>query len=235
MLRSTRKLQKLVEEWFGAGAARWSRSTRHRRRARLRVASPPTTRTCSSTASTSRPGRRSTTTPTSRCSTARCAAPTRPARPTSRSWRWRRSRPARARRDQTISDPGYFLLGGHRFRDSKPTGHGIVDLKKSHRVVGHLLLHAAYEMGVDKIHDFMKPAGLRPADRHRHPNETPASCRPGLEDLKRLQAEVAAGRDAVDRHRPGLQQLHDAAARAGDRDPGQRRRPRQRTPRSRWP
>ncbi|HMS78706.1 MAG TPA: penicillin-binding transpeptidase domain-containing protein, partial [Burkholderiaceae bacterium] len=29
----------------------------------------------------------------------------------------------------TISDPGYFLLGGHRFRDSKPAGHGSVDLK----------------------------------------------------------------------------------------------------------
>ena len=25
---------------------------------------------------------------------------------------------------QTISDPGYFMFGGHRFRDSRPGGHG---------------------------------------------------------------------------------------------------------------
>src|SRR5690606_38621887 len=26
----------------------------------------------------------------------------------------------------TISDPGYFQLGNHRFRDSRPSGHGTV-------------------------------------------------------------------------------------------------------------
>src|SRR4029079_15696522 len=31
----------------------------------------------------------------------------------------------------TISDPGYFEFGGRRFRDSKPGGHGSVDLYKS--------------------------------------------------------------------------------------------------------
>jgi penicillin-binding protein 2 len=62
---------------------------------------------------------------------------------------------------QTISDPGYFLLGGHRFRDSKPTGHGTVDLKKSIVVSSDTYYYgAAYEMGVDKIHDFMKPWGF---------------------------------------------------------------------------
>ncbi len=62
---------------------------------------------------------------------------------------------------QTISDPGYFLLGGHRFRDSKPTGHGIVDLKKSIVVSSDTYYYsAAYDMGVDKIHDFMKPWGF---------------------------------------------------------------------------
>jgi penicillin-binding protein 2 len=61
----------------------------------------------------------------------------------------------------TISDPGYFLLGGHRFRDSKPTGHGIVDLKKSIVVSSDTYYYgAAYEMGVDRIHDFMKPWGF---------------------------------------------------------------------------
>ena len=32
---------------------------------------------------------------------------------------------------QTISDPGYFMFGGHQFRDSKPGGHGRVDMYKS--------------------------------------------------------------------------------------------------------
>jgi penicillin-binding protein 2 len=32
---------------------------------------------------------------------------------------------------QTINDPGYFNFGGHRFRDDKPGGHGIVDMYKS--------------------------------------------------------------------------------------------------------
>lgn len=62
---------------------------------------------------------------------------------------------------QTISDPGYFLLGGHRFRDSKPSGHGSVDLKKSIVVSSDTYYYgAAFEMGVDKIHDFMKPWGF---------------------------------------------------------------------------
>ena len=62
---------------------------------------------------------------------------------------------------QTISDPGYFLLGGHRFRDSKPTGHGSVDLKKSIVVSSDTYYYsAAYDMGVDRIHDFMKPWGF---------------------------------------------------------------------------
>jgi penicillin-binding protein 2 len=58
----------------------------------------------------------------------------------------------------TINDPGYFLLGGHRFRDSKPSGNGSVDLKKSIVVSSDTYYYsAAYDMGVDKIHDFMKP------------------------------------------------------------------------------
>jgi penicillin-binding protein 2 len=60
-----------------------------------------------------------------------------------------------------INDPGYFLLGSHRFRDSKPTGHGSVDLKKSIVVSSDTYYYsAAYDMGVDRIHDFMKPWGF---------------------------------------------------------------------------
>ncbi len=61
----------------------------------------------------------------------------------------------------TIFDPGYFALGSHRFRDSKPSGHGTVDLKKSIVVSSDTYYYkTAYEMGVDAIHDYMKPLGF---------------------------------------------------------------------------
>ena len=61
----------------------------------------------------------------------------------------------------TIFDPGFFALGNHRFRDSKPSGHGSVDLYKSIVVSSDTYYYgAAYEMGVDFIHDFMKPWGF---------------------------------------------------------------------------
>ncbi len=62
---------------------------------------------------------------------------------------------------ETIFDPGYFALGKHRFRDSKPTGQGHVDLYRSIVVSSDTYYYgAAYEMGVDYIHDFMKPWGF---------------------------------------------------------------------------
>ena len=60
--------------------------------------------------------------------------------------------------EMTISDPGYFLLGGHRFRDSVPSGHGSVNLHKSIVVSSDTYYYKlAYDMGVDAIHDFMVP------------------------------------------------------------------------------
>jgi len=61
----------------------------------------------------------------------------------------------------TIVDPGYFQLGNHRFRDSRPGGHGIVDLRKSIVVSSDTYYYKlAYEIGVDKLHDLMKPWGF---------------------------------------------------------------------------
>ncbi len=61
----------------------------------------------------------------------------------------------------TIVDPGYFQLGNHRFRDSRPEGNGSVDLHKSIVVSSDTYYYkAAYDMGVDAIHDFMKPWGF---------------------------------------------------------------------------
>ena len=62
---------------------------------------------------------------------------------------------------QTISDPGFFMFGNHRFRDDKEGGHGLVDMKKS--IVEscdtyYYLL--ARDMGVDLIHDYMAPLGF---------------------------------------------------------------------------
>ena len=62
---------------------------------------------------------------------------------------------------ETIFDPGYFALGKHRFRDSKPSGQGYVDLYRSIVVSSDTYYYgAAYEMGVDFIHDFMQPWGF---------------------------------------------------------------------------
>ncbi len=62
---------------------------------------------------------------------------------------------------ETIHDPGYFLLGNHRFRDSRPGGHGSVDLRKSIVVSSDTYYYkVAFDMGVDRIHDFMKPWGF---------------------------------------------------------------------------
>jgi len=61
----------------------------------------------------------------------------------------------------TISDPGYFEFGGRRFRDSKPTGHGTVDLYKSIVVSSDVYYYQlANDMGIDAISAFMRQFGL---------------------------------------------------------------------------
>ena len=62
---------------------------------------------------------------------------------------------------QIIFDPGFFMFGNHRFRDDKEGGHGSVDMYKS--IVQscdtyYYLL--ARDMGVDLIHEQMKPFGF---------------------------------------------------------------------------
>lgn len=61
----------------------------------------------------------------------------------------------------TISDPGYFNFGNHRFRDDKEGGHGIVDMYKSIVVSCDTYYYIlANDLGVDTIHDFMAPFGF---------------------------------------------------------------------------
>jgi penicillin-binding protein 2 len=60
-----------------------------------------------------------------------------------------------------ISDPGYFEFGGRRFRDSKPGGHGHVDLYKSIVVSSDVFYYQlANDMGIDAIAAFMKRFGF---------------------------------------------------------------------------
>lgn len=63
--------------------------------------------------------------------------------------------------DDTINDPGYFMFGNHRFRDSNPNGNGIVDLKKSIVVSSDTYYYiVARDMGVDLIHQYISPWGF---------------------------------------------------------------------------
>jgi penicillin-binding protein 2 len=63
--------------------------------------------------------------------------------------------------EQSIADPGYFMLGTHRFRDDKVGGHGVVNMYRS--IVDSCNTYyyvLANDLGVDAIHDFMKPLGF---------------------------------------------------------------------------
>ncbi|KQQ92006.1 penicillin-binding protein 2 [Massilia sp. Leaf139] len=60
-----------------------------------------------------------------------------------------------------IRDPGFFMLGGHRFNDDKPGGHGYVDMYKS--VVESCdtyYYQLGNEMGIDRLSSFMRPFGF---------------------------------------------------------------------------
>jgi penicillin-binding protein 2 len=65
------------------------------------------------------------------------------------------------RPSSTIHDPGYFVFGDRRFRDSKPGGHGVVDLHKSIVVSSDTYYYMlANDMGIEAIAGFMKQLGL---------------------------------------------------------------------------
>lgn len=61
----------------------------------------------------------------------------------------------------TIQDPGYFVLGERRFRDSHPGGHGTVDLRKSIVVSSDVYYYQlAHDMGIEAIAGFMQQFGF---------------------------------------------------------------------------
>ena len=59
-----------------------------------------------------------------------------------------------------VNDPGYFNFGGHRF--GSPEGNiGGVDMRRSIQLSSNIYYYSlANEMGVDLIHDAMKPLGF---------------------------------------------------------------------------
>jgi penicillin-binding protein 2 len=63
----------------------------------------------------------------------------------------------------SISDPGYFVLGGsgHVFRDWKAGGHGVVDMHKAIVESCDTYFYGlAQDLGIDMIHDFISQFGL---------------------------------------------------------------------------
>jgi penicillin-binding protein 2 len=63
--------------------------------------------------------------------------------------------------EQTIFDPGYFMFGGHKFRDDKEGGHGTVDLIRSLVVSCDTYYYMlAADLGVDAIAEHTLPFGF---------------------------------------------------------------------------
>jgi penicillin-binding protein 2 len=62
---------------------------------------------------------------------------------------------------QVIQDPGYFTFGGRQFRDSRPGGHGQVDMHKSIVVSSDVYYYMlANDLGIDAISRFMALFGF---------------------------------------------------------------------------
>jgi len=65
------------------------------------------------------------------------------------------------RPEQAINDPAFFMLGGHRFNDDVPQGHGHVDMYRSIVVSCDTYYYQlGNDMGIDAISGFMKPFGF---------------------------------------------------------------------------
>lgn len=60
-----------------------------------------------------------------------------------------------------VNDPGFWMFGNHRFRSHGDTSLGAVDMHRSIVKSSNTYYYSlANEMGVDRMHDFMKPLGF---------------------------------------------------------------------------
>jgi penicillin-binding protein 2 len=65
------------------------------------------------------------------------------------------------RPEQAIHDPGFFMFGGHRFRDDKEGGHGSVDMYRSIvQSCDTYYYMLANDLGVDTMAEHMAPFGF---------------------------------------------------------------------------
>ncbi|MBU4613149.1 penicillin-binding protein 2, partial [Achromobacter sp. GG226] len=63
--------------------------------------------------------------------------------------------------NDVIHDPGFFELAGHRFRNAGSVAYGATNMHKSLVVSSDTYYYSlASELGVNRIHDFMKPFGF---------------------------------------------------------------------------
>ena len=61
----------------------------------------------------------------------------------------------------TMYDPGYFEFGGRRFRNAGEAVYGNIDIRRAIEVSSDTYFYSlAADLGVDAIHDFMKPFGF---------------------------------------------------------------------------
>jgi penicillin-binding protein 2 len=60
-----------------------------------------------------------------------------------------------------INDPGFYMFGGHRFGSPENERGGIMDMRRAIVESSNAYFYSlANEMGVDSMHDFMKPLGF---------------------------------------------------------------------------
>jgi len=63
--------------------------------------------------------------------------------------------------ETTVHDPGFWVLGNQRFRSVGERYLGPVDLRRSIQVSSNVYYYTlAHQMGIDAIHDFMRPFGF---------------------------------------------------------------------------
>jgi penicillin-binding protein 2 len=63
--------------------------------------------------------------------------------------------------ETAMRDPGYWMFGGRRFRNAGERDLGMVDMRRSIVVSSNVYYYAlAHEMGIDAMHDFMRPLGF---------------------------------------------------------------------------
>lgn len=62
---------------------------------------------------------------------------------------------------EPMYDPGYFEFAGRRYRNSGDTAYGSIDMQRALQVSSDTYFYSlANDLGVDAIHDFMKPFGF---------------------------------------------------------------------------